>query len=169
MNKATHIIFDMFNTLYRFDPERETTQINAAKQIGLNISKEVIIEALNKADIWFAKETSKNSMHLMKEKEKDLFYSDYERTLFDYAGYKITDKESSILWNFVKNTKSSLKLFDDAESILSKLKSRNFSTGIITNFDSDGNSLSKSLNLPNLIDHVITSKDAGASKPSKKI
>ena len=34
MSKVTHIIFDMFNTLYRFDPERETTQINAAKQIG---------------------------------------------------------------------------------------------------------------------------------------
>ena len=82
-------------------------------------SKEEIIEALNKADIWFAKETSKNSMHLMKEKEKDLFYSNYERTLFNYAGHKITGKESSILWNFVKNTKSSLKLFDDAESILS--------------------------------------------------
>ena len=169
MSKVTHIIFDMFNTLYRFDPERETTQINAAKEIGLNISKEEIIEALNKADIWFAKETSKNSMHLMKEKEKDLFYSNYEKTLFNYAGHKITDKDSSILWNFVKNTKSSLKLFDDAESILSKLKNRNFSTGIITNFDSDGSSLSKSLNLPNLIDHVITSKDAGASKPSKKI
>ena len=27
----------------------------------------------------------------------------------------------------------------------------------------------QALNLPNLIDHVITSKDAGASKPSKKI
>ena len=95
----------MFNTLYRFDPERETTQINAAKEIGLNISKEEIIEALNKADIWFAKETSKNSMHLMKEKEKDLFYSNYEKTLFNYAGHKITDKDSSILWGFVKNTK----------------------------------------------------------------
>ena len=47
MSKVTHIIFDMFNTLYRFDPERETTQINAAKQIGLNISKEEIIKALN--------------------------------------------------------------------------------------------------------------------------
>ena len=55
------------------------------------------------------------------------------------------------------------------DKIIKKLKNRNFSTGIITNFDSDGNSLSKSLNLPNLIDHVITSKDAGASKPSKKI
>ena len=169
MSKVTHIIFDMFNTLYRFDPEREITQINAAKQIGLNISKEIIINALNKADIWFAKETSKNSMHLMNEKEKDLFYSNYERTLFKYAGHKITDKESSILWNFVKNMKSSLKLFDDAKSILNELKDRNFSTGIVTNFDSDGNSLSRSLNLPNLIDHVITSKDAGASKPSKKI
>ena len=70
---------------------------------------------------------------------------------------------------FCKKYEKLFKAFEDAESILSKLKSRNFSTGIITNFDSDGNSLSKSLNLPNLIDHVITSKDAGASKPSKKI
>ena len=57
----------------------------------------------------------------MKEKEKDLFYSDYERTLFDYAGHKITDKESSILWNFVKNTKRSLKIYDDDESILAEI------------------------------------------------
>ena len=34
MNKITHIIFDLFNTLYRFDPERENTQIDAAKIIG---------------------------------------------------------------------------------------------------------------------------------------
>ena len=60
-----------------------------------------------------------------------------------------------------------LLLFDDAESILNKLKNRNFSTGIPTKFDSDGSSLSKSLNLPNFIDHVITSKDAGASKLQK--
>tara|TARA_Y100001970_G_scaffold70127_1_gene89272 strand:- start:530 stop:1237 length:708 start_codon:yes stop_codon:yes gene_type:complete len=169
MSKVTHIIFDMFNTLYKFDPEREETQINAAKQIELNISKAVIIKALSKADIWFAKETSKNSMHLMNEKEKDLFYSNYERILFNYAGYKITDRESSTLWDYVKNTKSTLKLFNDAENILNKLKNKNLTTGIVTNFDSDGKSLSKSLNLPNLIDYVITSKDAGASKPSKKI
>ena len=59
MNKITHIIFDLFNTLYRFDPERENTQIDAAKIIGIKISKKEINDALNQADKWFAKETAK--------------------------------------------------------------------------------------------------------------
>ena len=81
MNKVTHIMFDLFNTLYRFDPERETTQINAAKLIGIEIANAKIVNALNNADKWFAKKTSEISLHLMNEKEKDLFYSNYEKIL----------------------------------------------------------------------------------------
>ena len=169
MNKITHIIFDLFNTLYRFDPERENTQIDAAKIIGIKISKKEINDALNQADKWFAKETAKNSMHLMSEEEKDLFYSNYEKILFNYAGHEISNEQSGIVWNFVKGMKSSLKLFDDASDLLNILKREKVITCIVTNFDSDGRILSKSLNVPNLVDYVITSKDAGAQKPSIEI
>ena len=77
-------MFDLFNTLYRFDPERETTQINAAKLIGIEITNAKIVSALNKADKWFAKKTSEISLHLMNDKEKDLFYSNYEKILFNF-------------------------------------------------------------------------------------
>lgn len=169
MNKVTHIMFDLFNTLYRFDPERETTQINAAKLIGIKITNKKISSALNKGDKWFAKKTSEISLHLMNDKEKDLFYSNYEKILFNYAGHEISDKDSKIAWDYVKNMKSSLKLFDDAKNLLDILKNKKISTGIITNFDSDGKSLFESLGIPELVDFVITSKDAGASKPSNKI
>ena len=169
MNKITHIIFDLFNTLYRFDPERENTQIDAAKIIGIKISKKEINDALNLADKWFAKETAKNSIHLMSEEEKDLFYSNYEKILFNYAGHEISNEQSGIVWNFVKGMKSSLKLFDDASDLLNILKREKVITCIVTNFDSDGRILSKSLNVPNLVDYVITSKDAGAQKPSIEI
>ena len=65
--------------------------------------------------------------------------------------------------------KSSLKLFEDAKNLLDVLKNKKISTAIVTNFDSDGNSLSKSLGIPDLVDFVITSKDAEAPKPSNKI
>ena len=169
MNKVTHIMFDLFNTLYRFDPERETTQINAAKLIGIEITNAKIVSALNKADKWFAKKTSEISLHLMNDKEKDLFYSNYEKILFNYAGYEISDKDSKIIWDYVKNMKSSLKLFEDAKNLLNVLKDKKISTAIVTNFDSDGKSLSKSLGIPDLVDFVITSKDAEAPKPSNKI
>ena len=169
MNKVAHIMFDLFNTLYRFDPEREITQINAAKLIGIEITNAKIVNALNNADKWFAKKTSEISLHLMNEREKDLFYSNYEKILFNFAGHEISDKDSKIVWNYVKNMKSSLKLFDDAKKLLSILKDKKISTSIVTNFDSDGKSLSESLGISELVDFVITSKDAGASKPSKKI
>lgn len=169
MKKISCVFFDLYNTLFKFYPDREETQYQASKLIDLDINKNELKDALLKADSWFASQTAKRSIHLMEDKEKFSFYSKYEKVLFKYLGQKLTQIQAEKIWTYVYKQKSSLKLYDDVIPCLKFLKSKNYKAGIITNIDSKGESLIKQLNLSNYISSVITSHDAGASKPSIKI
>ena len=42
MNKPTHILFDLYNTLFKFFPDREITQHQAFKSIGLKAERNLL-------------------------------------------------------------------------------------------------------------------------------
>ena len=126
-------------------------------------------KAILKSDQWFAEQTAKKSMHLLNDEEKKIFYCEYERKIFSYLGQNLSESESEKIWSYVYSQKSSLKKYDDVLPCLKFLKENNFMAGIITNIDAKGEDLIKKLNLSNYILKIITSYDAGASKPSKKI
>ena len=169
MNKINCVFFDLYNTLFKFYPDREETQYQASKLINLEIEKSKFKNAILKSDQWFAEQTAKKSMHLLNDEEKKIFYCEYERKIFSYLGQNLSESESEKIWSYVYNQKSSLKKYDDVLPCLKFLKENNYMAGIITNIDAKGEDLIKKLNLSNYILKIITSYDAGASKPSKKI
>ncbi len=169
MNKINSVFFDLYNTLFKFYPDREETQYQASKLINLEIEKFKFKNAILKSDEWFAEQTAKKSMHLLNDKEKKIFYCEYERKIFRYLGQNLSESEAEKIWSYVYNKKSSLKKYDDVLPCLKFLKNNNFMVGIITNIDAKGEDLIKKLNLSNYILKIITSHDAGASKPSPKI
>ncbi|MBM01861.1 MAG: hypothetical protein CL762_03995 [Chloroflexi bacterium] len=166
MNKINCVLFDLYNTLFKFYPDREETQYQASRLIDLKIDKSQFKDAILKSDSWFAKQTAKKSMHLLNDKEKFLFYCEYEKKLFSHLGQNLSESEAKKIWTYVYSQKSSLKKYDDVIPCLKSLKENNFSVGIITNIDAKGEDLIKDLNLSNYIFKIITSYDAGGSKPS---
>jgi len=60
-------------------------------------------------------------------------------------------------------------LFDDVLSTLKALKQQSFTLGLLTNLDSDMVSICRELGLEPYLDFVVTSKEAGADKPSPPI
>ena len=68
MNKINCVLFDLYNTLFKFYPDREETQYQASKLIDLKIDKSQFKDAILKSDSWFAEQTAKKSMHLLSDK-----------------------------------------------------------------------------------------------------
>ena len=169
MNNYTHILFDLYNTLFKFHPDREITQHQACKSIGLEIDRNLLKLSIIKADKWFASQTAKNSVHIMNENQKTEFFIQYEKVIAKNMNLNISHQQASKMWEFVFNAKSSLKIYDDVEESLKFLKNNKYTLGIITNIDESGRELLKKLKLEKYISHIVTSMDAGASKPDPKI
>mgnify|MGYP006097548169 CR=1 FL=1 len=169
MNNHTHILFDLYNTLFKFHPDREITQHQACKSIGLEIDRNLLKLSINKADKWFASQTAKNSVHIMNENQKTEFFIQYEKIIAKNMNLNISHQQATKMWEFVFNAKSSLKIYDDVEESLKYLKNNRYTLGIITNIDEPGKELLKKLKLEKYISYIITSMDAGASKPDPKI
>lgn len=169
MNKPTHILFDLYNTLFKFFPDREITQHQAFKSIGIKVEKNLLKLSIGKADKWFASQTAKNSVHIMNKKQKTEFFIQYEKVIAKNMNLNISKQQSEKMWDFVFNTKSSLKIYDDVEDSFKFLKKNNYTLGIITNIDESGKELLKKLKLSKYISYIITSMDADASKPDPKI
>ena len=143
MNKINCVFFDLYNTLFKFYPDREETQYQASKLINLEIEKSKFKKAILKSDQWFAEQTAKKSMHLLNDEEKKIFYCEYERKIFSYLGQNLSESESEKIWSYVYGQKSSLKKYDDVLPCLKFLKENNFIAGIITNIDAKGEDLIK--------------------------
>ena len=66
-------------------------------------------------------------------------------------------------------TGASWRLFPETESVLSSLKSKGISLNITSNFDSRIHRVTEELHIAHHFDHILTSADARARKPSPKI
>jgi putative hydrolase of the HAD superfamily len=164
-----YVFFDLYNTLVRFHPDREDTQVYAAKSVNFKVSKNQMKKALFKADSWFASKTAFKSVHLLNKREKFNFFCNYEKEIMKNLNIDISEEQAMNMWQYVYDEKSSLVIYEDVIDCFKFLVKEKYIIGIITNIDSSGVALLNELKLSRYVDKVITSKDANASKPDPKI
>ena len=69
----------------------------------------------------------------------------------------------------MKNFKYEMVLYDDVIPTLTAIKKRGLITGLVSNVDKDISSMLEKLELKALLDIIVTSQEAGFTKPHREI
>jgi HAD superfamily hydrolase (TIGR01549 family) len=167
------IFFDWFNTLAHYDPPREELQSQALLEFGIEVPPQKIIPALAIADRDYFEENAISPVRQRQPEEQAQVYARYQQTILTEAGVKIS-QEPDLLVKIMKKAQELAKgmrfvLFGDVLDTLKVLQERNLTLGILTNLDSDVQSICRELGLEPYIDFIVTSGEVGADKPKPPI
>ena len=163
------ITFDLYGTLAGFTPSRYEIQSQAAAKFGLQLTEEQVLRGYFKADEFMSKQNATVPIRSMGSNEKLNFFAEYERLILSETEPKIGLKTSLNVWKETQNMSYSLTVFDDVRSVLKTLKARGFVLAVITNMNTTGPEILHKLELTDQIDFAITSLEANAEKPDKRI
>ena len=163
------ITFDLYGTLAGFTPSRYEIQSQAAAKFGLQLTEEQVLRGYFKADEFMSKQNATVPIRSMDSNEKLNFFAEYERLILSETEPKIGLKTSLNVWKETQNMSYSLTVFDDVRSVLKTLKARGFVLAVITNMNTTGPEILHKLELTDQIDFAITSLEANAEKPDKRI
>ena len=73
------VFFDRYNTLARFEPPREQTQMQAARQCGLEPDVQGIVHGYTDADRFMTEQNSRFHIQKMARGDRLKFFAEYER------------------------------------------------------------------------------------------
>ncbi len=171
MTKA--VFFDWFNTLAVYHPPREELQSQAIREFGFNVSTEEVRPALLNADKLIFDETAKHPVRLRTREGRAEIYTRYELKLLKEIGFDLSDDLNTVarILNRVDELYSDISfvLYDDVIPSMKKLRERNLTIGIITNLEIDLKPVCSGLELDPYLDTIVTSGEAGSSKPDPEI
>jgi len=163
------ITFDLYGTLAGFTPSRYEIQSQAAAKFGLQLTEEEVLRGYFKADEFMAKQNATVPIRSMGSNEKLNFFAEYERLILSETDPKVGLKTSLNVWKETQKMSYRLTVFDDVRSVLKTLKARGFILAVITNMNTTGPEILHKLELTDQIDFAITSLEANAEKPDKRI
>ena len=163
------ITFDLYCTLEGFTPSRYEIQSQAAAKFGLQLTEEEVLRGYFKADEFMAKQNATVPIRSMGSNEKLNFFAEYERLILSETDPKVGLKTSLNVWKETQKMSYRLTVFDDVRSVLKTLKARGFILAVITNMNTTGPEILHKLELTDQIDFAITSLEANAEKPDKRI
>jgi putative hydrolase of the HAD superfamily len=163
------VFFDLHNTLAGYDPPREVTHSRLLKELGIEVSPEALLRPVMAADDFLYREHARYSLAKRSEEEKMALYAQYHGVIFKEAGIEASPELiADTLKKWVK-VKLKMVLFDDVVPTLTQLKERGLVIGLISNEDRDITPLCQELGLLAWLQVVVTSKEAGFSKPHPEI
>ena len=96
-------------------------------------------------------------------------YSEYQRIVLKEAGMAADEKIVLRLLGMMQQAKMDLVLFDDVMPALDDLKKRSLKLGLISNIEQNMTATLDKLGLSSKLDIVVTSQDAGFTKPQPEI
>lgn len=163
------VFFDLYNTLVHYEPPQEELQAAALKELGVDVSPEVLRRPIVAADELIYSEIARRPLSHRSQEEKMALYIQYQETVLREAGLKYDQKLVLGLLGKMQQTKMNLVLFDDVAPALTDLKNRGIILGLISNVEQDMTETLTRLGLPSWLEIVVTSQDAGASKPRPEI
>ncbi len=163
------VFFDLYYTLVRFEPPREELQARALKDFGIEVNPEVFRRPLLIADEFIYQELARFPSSRRSEEDKMALYARYEGILLKEAGIEVSEQTILELLGKVQQFDMKLVLFDDVVPALTDLKDRGLVLGLISNVERDMTSLLSRLSLTSLLEVVVTSQNAGFSKPQPEI
>ena len=167
MKKA--VFFDLFQTLVHYEPPREELLAQALKELGVEIAAAALRHPLVSADEFIYRELARKALGQRTPEEKMALYIRYQEILLEQAGIKPAPELVRGVLGRMQRQQMKLVLFEDVAPALSGLKKRGLVLGMISNVDSDMAADFERLGLPAWLDVIVTSSEAGVSKPDPGI
>jgi putative hydrolase of the HAD superfamily len=163
------VFFDLFQTLVRYEPPREELLARALKDFGIEVAPDVLSHPLVSADEYIYREMARRPLSQRTPEEKMAIYRRHQEILLEEAGITAAPEVVMGVLGKMQQQKMTLVLFDDVAPTLDDLKSRGLVLGMVSNIDSDMSAVFERLGLTARLDVIVTSSEAGVSKPDPGI
>ena len=163
------VFFDLYFTLIRYEPPQEELEANALRELGINTHPDVFGKPMVIANEFVVQEIARRPLSKRSKEETVALYAQFQRIVLKEAGIEPDEKLVLAMLGKMQQFKTKLVLFDDVIPALKDLKSRRLILGLISNVERDLTATLKELGLPSRLDIVVTSLDAGFSKPQPEI
>jgi putative hydrolase of the HAD superfamily len=163
------VFFDLYQTLVRYEPPREEIETGVLKKFGIETTPAALVRPIIVADEFIYNEIARQPLSARTDEEKFALYGRYQTILLREAGIAYDAKVIPSLLAAMQKSVMDLVLFDDVIPALTDLKSRDLILGLISNIEQNMTATLAKLGLPAWLGIIITSLEAGASKPKPEI
>jgi haloacid dehalogenase superfamily, subfamily IA, variant 1 with third motif having Dx(3-4)D or Dx(3-4)E len=165
------IFFDWFNTLAHYQPPREELESQALKELGFAVSPKALSPGVYLADKYLYEENGRIPIRQRNREEQNKLYTRFHRIILKEAGITADDDiVSRLLFRmFELNNKMTFVLFDDVSATLKGLKEKRLKLGLLTNLQTEVDSMCRNLGIADFLDFTVTSAEVGADKPQPPI
>jgi putative hydrolase of the HAD superfamily len=163
------VFFDFYYTLVQYEPSQEELEASALRDFGIITDPDLFNRPMVVANEFIYQEIARCPLSRRSEEETITLYAQFQRMVLKEAGIEPDEKLVLAMLGKMQQFKTKLVLFDDVVPTLKDLKSRGVILGLISNVERDLTATINGLGLPSWLDIVVTSLDAGFSKPQPEI
>ena len=163
------VFFDLYGTLAGFKPSRFEIQSRVTADFGITLTPEGVLKGYALADTYMAKQNTQKPLRKMNNRERSIFFAEYEKLVLSGSGYQVTTEKAREIWRQVRQQEYSLVPFTDVKPALSVLRDTGLTLGLISNMGRDGRDLLGELGLDGHLDFAVTSLEVGVAKPDARI
>jgi len=163
------IFFDLYHTLIHYHPAREEVLSRSLARRGINARASDLRRAIISGDEYFYRENARKGMSQRNEVETRAMWQEYESVVLKDAGIQPYPELVDALLLDMQKTPFERVLFSDVLPAFEALTGRGLQLGLVSNVDKDIKPLLDSLGLGPYLGVILTSKDAGATKPEPVI
>jgi putative hydrolase of the HAD superfamily len=163
------VFFDLYQTLVRYQPSQEELEAAALKNLGISVTADALRHPILTANEFIYQQIAKRPLSRRSREETMALYSEYQRIVLKEAGIAADEKIVLRLLGMMQQAKMDLVLFDDVMAALDDLKKRSLKLGLISNIEQNMTATLDKLGLSSKLDIVVTSQNAGFTKPQPEI
>jgi putative hydrolase of the HAD superfamily len=163
------VFFDLYFTLVRYEPTQEELEAQALKEFGIDADPRIFQRPLAMANEYIYNEIARCPLGQRPKEEIKALYTQFQRIALKEAGIKADENVILALPAKIQQYSMKLVLFNDVAPALTDLKNRGLVLGLISNVDRDITATINELGLSSWLNIVVTSLDAGFSKPQPGI
>jgi putative hydrolase of the HAD superfamily len=163
------VFFDLYQTLVHYQPSQEELEAKVLQSLGITVTVAALHRPILTANEFIYQQIARRPLSKRSREEVMALYSEYQQIVLKEAGIKADQKIVMALLGMMQQAKMDLVLFDDVPAALDDLKKRGLKLGLISNVERDMTDTLAKLGLSSKLDVVVTSQDAGFTKPQPEI
>lgn len=163
------VFFDLYQTLITYEPPREEVHAQMLREHGMNLEPYKLLRPITIADRFFYEEHARYPLSRRSPREIEDLYYNYQEILLKEAGVDAPPEIIRAISQRLQRVKFDTVCFPDVLPSLAILRGEGLYTGLISNVENIIDPMLEKLGLANMLDFIVTSKEAGANKPDKKI
>lgn len=157
------VFFDLGNTLIYMDPLPEEVFASLCREQGIEVEPEAVRRAYGKADLFYFTNMLKYRGRM------DQLWLEYDGIVLEELGIPDPGRQLAQAISEGFREGQFWHLFPETEEVLVELRREGYKLGIISNADEDVEQILSWLELPQLVDTITYSQEAGVEKPDPRI